>query len=535
MEQKHRVCESSTPRWRRTSVQGGVGFGKGLTVREWTATTPPSHLRLFCRRHAGRYRRGGIDQGSWSLDALSCVIFAGVGVATVQTERKKKKKRRQQTMLDDYFTAYDEDELNEDKLPFTSNKWNDREDLPAQRAPQVGSIDLKENRPVVSSDSNRAVATLPSSADDTIGTSSSANAAISRSKKRVSAAWIGVLLLCLAAVFGYRSWQSATPPHRASQFREIQDIRVGDRVLSDNPTEETDDSLGDTVHRDSWRQIKVAGITSKGHRAEATLLRPQQWLRETGWREGGKADVFVPELDLHGELDILSISPCPPIKPGKGQIVTATFQRFDVPVINVQIQGSAAPIGTTASHPFWSQDRGKFVAAKELRQGELVSTLDGPQAVLSVTDRGTANVHNLEVQREHVYHVSAAGVLVHNSGLYAPNSVTARLRSLRGTAKSARWAKADGSVGLRGHFGKHGHEVGATTARQFDLSARSTIQNGRKFRYRDRATNQVRVGYFDSVTGLFTATSQTRKTTAILSHFPETWASLRKLPGFSTL
>ncbi len=59
---------------------------------------------------------------------------------------------------------------------------------------------------------------------------------------------------------------------------------------------------------------------------------------------------------------------------------------------------------------------------------------------------------------------------------------------------------------------------------------RLTIQDGRKFTYRDRTTDEPRVGYYDSETGLFTAT---RKTPAILTHFPETWTNLRKLPGFS--
>ena len=46
-------------------------------------------------------------------------------------------------------------------------------------------------------------------------------------------------------------------------------------------------------------------------------------------------------------------------------------------------------------------------------------------------------------------------------------------------------------------------------------------------------SGEPRVGYHDPNTGLFTATSQTRKTPAILSHFPETRENLRKLPGFS--
>jgi hypothetical protein len=91
---------------------------------------------------------------------------------------------------------------------------------------------------------------------------------------------------------------------------------------------------------------------------------------------------------------------------------------------------------------------------------------------------------------------------------------------LSGTAKEAKLAKArqgeDGPL-VRDHFQEHGDQVGAKTAREYDLSSRRTIQNGRKFTYRDRMSGEPRVGYHDPKTGLFTATSQTRKTPAILS------------------
>ncbi|MEO0685020.1 MAG: RHS repeat-associated core domain-containing protein [Cyanobacteria bacterium J06649_11] len=108
---------------------------------------------------------------------------------------------------------------------------------------------------------------------------------------------------------------------------------------------------------------------------------------------------------------------------------------------------------------------------------------------------------------------------------------------LFGIAKKAKWVKAIQGVegpGLRNHFAKHGSQVGATSARAYDISARTTIQNGRRFKYRDRSSGDFRIGYFDSQTGFFTATSQSRRTPTIFTHFPETWENLRKLPGFTT-
>jgi hypothetical protein len=115
-------------------------------------------------------------------------------------------------------------------------------------------------------------------------------------------------------------------------------------------------------------------------------------------------------------------------------------------------------------------------------------------------------------------------------------SITRAKRQLHGIAKNARWTEARQGVvgvGLREHFGKHGAQVGANSLRQYDYSSRITIQRGRRFTYRDRTTNEFRVGYWDKETGLFTATSQTRKDVVIMTHFPESWEALRKLPGFS--
>ncbi|WP_241228060.1 RHS repeat-associated core domain-containing protein, partial [Pectobacterium wasabiae] len=119
---------------------------------------------------------------------------------------------------------------------------------------------------------------------------------------------------------------------------------------------------------------------------------------------------------------------------------------------------------------------------------------------------------------------------------YAPNPLgwVDPLGLFCGVSKNAKWNKSRQGVdgpGLRDHYAKHGDQVGANTVREYDFSARTTIQDGREFTY--RYTNKPRVGYYDPNTGLFTATSQTGKTPTILTHFPDSWENLRKLPGFS--
>ena len=74
-------------------------------------------------------------------------------------------------------------------------------------------------------------------------------------------------------------------------------------------------------------------------------------------------------------------------------------------------------IRATDVHPVWSVDREEWVPAGDFEPGELVDTLAGPVAVHSV-DRleSPLDVYNIEVHGEHVFRVTADGVLVHNAG-----------------------------------------------------------------------------------------------------------------------
>jgi hypothetical protein len=121
------------------------------------------------------------------------------------------------------------------------------------------------------------------------------------------------------------------------------------------------------------------------------------------------------------------------------------------------------------------------------------------------------------------------------------SSVTTRLRGLKGKAKEAEWVtpkqvipgEVEPGPGLRAHFEEHGAQVGAESPREYDLSARQTIQNGRRFFYNDWRSGDPRVGYWDPKTGFFTATSETRSVSVILSHYPLSWKAIRKFRGFT--
>ncbi len=117
---------------------------------------------------------------------------------------------------------------------------------------------------------------------------------------------------------------------------------------------------------------------------------------------------------------VRSVRPCPTPDPKpdpRCRLVTGTFRHTTADILDVSVAGQSNPIGTTPAHPFWSEDRGAFIPAAQLRQGERLRTAHGTiTQVTKLLPRPTPEpVYNLEVDVEHVYYVTADGVLVHNS------------------------------------------------------------------------------------------------------------------------
>jgi hypothetical protein len=116
----------------------------------------------------------------------------------------------------------------------------------------------------------------------------------------------------------------------------------------------------------------------------------------------------------------MAIEPCPALeaagRPGR-RLITGTFRHSAGNLLDAQIAGEPAPLGVTDNHPFWSEDRQAFVPAGELRPGERLRRADQTLTQITrITPRTgpPVPVYNLEVDAEHVYHVGASGVLVHN-------------------------------------------------------------------------------------------------------------------------
>jgi pretoxin HINT domain-containing protein len=234
--------------------------------------------------------------------------------------------------------------------------------------------------------------------------------------------WLAACVLGAACFFGRAAMNSSAAPSAANTIaaastlpatKSIERIQVGDRVaVADNPAEEFDDSLGE-VDPATWRRIELRPHAS----SSVVLIRPQAWLDERINQIPNRMFISVPEVGIHSDAEVISITNCPRIKPGSGRIVLSTFCHWADETIELSLNGITEPIRCTPQHSTWSHDRQEFVEAQHLAVGEHVLGSNGPIPVARIVRiPEPIQVYNLEVEGQHVYQVSAAGVLVHNSG-----------------------------------------------------------------------------------------------------------------------
>ena len=214
--------------------------------------------------------------------------------------------------------------------------------------------------------------------------------------------------------------QAAISPsysHKRGITTPIQDMRPGMRIVGRNPNRlETESTIDPTP--EGWRLLSVRMLKQDGSYFEAELLRPLSWIRQHRAKPGATIQLNMPEMYVVGAAEVLSISDCPPIDPGEGPVVLSTFKNISDNVLNIYVEGEETPIGVTAGHPIWSEDRQAFIHSEKLTVGEkLRSTVGRTVRITTIEPRaGPEAVYNLEVAGEHVYSVTDSGLLVHNTG-----------------------------------------------------------------------------------------------------------------------
>lgn len=214
----------------------------------------------------------------------------------------------------------------------------------------------------------------------------------------------------------------------ANRARAIQDVQVGDRVMGSNPVRKQAEEIEPDPA--TWRKISLHIRKESGLSLWIDLLRPLAWLETNGVEQGRSFFLRMPEMGAIGDAEVNYVGPCPSIKAGKGAVVTGKFTHqadANSNVVLLRLEGQTEATGVTDNHPYWSEDRKRYVEVGRLQIGEHVNTLFGLRRVESVmprSDRGGL-LYNIETT-EHVYRVGSLGTLVHNDCLDYAKTVLRR-------------------------------------------------------------------------------------------------------------
>ena len=171
----------------------------------------------------------------------------------------------------------------------------------------------------------------------------------------------------------------------------------------------------------SWRAYSLRLTRADGTVTRVDLLRPAGWEQVMAQGPDGRRTIHLelPEMGVSGEAEVLAVSPCPPVEPGVGRVVTGTFRKernHGLRALHVSVAGEVSCLRVTSGHPVWSVTRGAWIGAGELVPGEALAAWRGePVAVLANLPEADTATWNLEVENEHVYRVGPAGILVHNT------------------------------------------------------------------------------------------------------------------------
>jgi hypothetical protein len=254
------------------------------------------------------------------------------------------------------------------------------------------------------------VVSVPRTEADASSKASSLSAAPRRPRR-----WLwAVALIAWAGAFGFALHKGLQPEVTTKPIAEFQVGMVvpGDKIHGDN-----DLTYGDHVDPKTWRHLRVEGTKEDGRSWDADLLLPPEWLAAQGSKLGGQVYVSVPECGIDGEATVLRIGPCPEIPDLDGRVVTSVFRHASTELLDLHLTGLAEPISVTANHPFGSEDRQDFVRADSLEAGEQLLQFDGStiEVDLIILRSGRHAVYNLQVNVDHVFHVTDSGVLAHNA------------------------------------------------------------------------------------------------------------------------
>ncbi|MEL6396637.1 MAG: polymorphic toxin-type HINT domain-containing protein [Planctomycetota bacterium] len=171
------------------------------------------------------------------------------------------------------------------------------------------------------------------------------------------------------------------------------------------------------IDPETWHAVRLVLPWESGAVTEIDLLRPRAWVALHDAHPGSEIFVDAGELGVRGYATVVSVERCPPLAElAEGhRHVIGKFVTTDAEVLDLVIEGLGGPVGITATHPLWSEDRAVWVRAGDLEAGERLRTAGGSASVVSVTPRPEREtVYNLQLHRHHTFYVTDAKLWAHN-------------------------------------------------------------------------------------------------------------------------
>jgi hypothetical protein len=199
---------------------------------------------------------------------------------------------------------------------------------------------------------------------------------------------------------------------------------------------------------------------ASSHGLHIKLLRPLVWIEMVGAEEGGTFFLELPEMGAVGDAHVEAILPCPPIEQGPGNVVTGVFTHEAAPdtrILSVTLSNGTHLKGVTDNHPFWSVGHNRFVEVGKMHEGDFVKIEDGVTCIARIESRFAGPgemLYNLETHNEHVYQVTTAGILVHNSCAEIVGDIARKFGRFECKQCANAMADALKAKGIRGHLVK---------------------------------------------------------------------------------
>ncbi|MEM7245002.1 MAG: RHS repeat-associated core domain-containing protein [Acidobacteriota bacterium] len=246
---------------------------------------------------------------------------------------------------------------------------------------------------------------------------------------------------------------------------QIVEIVVGDRVLTPWPEDDTvgpqwpSEAPQDAEEAASWGRVVLEVVDPRrpGDLYELDIIRPKAWLEALGLDRLGHVTLEQPVVNVLGEAEVKWVGECPAPAPGPGSVVTSTIRHWARSLVELRFAGVAEAMHATASHPFLSVTRGRWVAASELVIGEELRADGGRLVVESLESAGwRVRVVDLEVADGRAFLATELGIAAHNC-LVIYDEATGQYIQARGTASRGIYEFPDQTAGGTPYVGQSGN------------------------------------------------------------------------------